>query len=57
MTPAGALGLVRIARPLLEAFAGTLGLLASRGVVSALSRTAPAIAALVVSVSVTVGSG
>ncbi|MDH3423684.1 MAG: ABC transporter permease, partial [Gemmatimonadota bacterium] len=57
VTPAGALVLLRIARPLLEAVGGTLGLIASRGVVSALSRTAPAIAALVVAVSVTVGLG
>ncbi|MDH3272575.1 MAG: ABC transporter permease [Gemmatimonadota bacterium] len=57
VTPAGALILVRISRPLLEAVGGTLGLIASRGVVSALSRTAPAIAALVVAVSVTVGLG
>jgi putative ABC transport system permease protein len=57
VTPAGALVLVRLIRPLLEAVGGTLGLVASRGVVNALSRTAPAIAALVVSVSVTVGLG
>lgn len=57
MTPAGALVLLRAVRPLLEAVGGTLGLLASRGLVGALSRTAPAIAALVVAVSVTVGLG
>jgi putative ABC transport system permease protein len=57
VTPAGALVLLRAMRPLLQRLGGTLGLIASRGVVSALSRTAPAIAALVVSVSVTVGLG
>jgi putative ABC transport system permease protein len=57
VTPAGALVLLRAMRPLLQRVGGTLGLIASRGVVSALSRTAPAIAALVVSVSVTVGLG
>jgi putative ABC transport system permease protein len=56
-TPAGALVLVRLIRPALEAAGGTLGALASRGVIAALSRTAPAIAALVVAVSVTVGLG
>ena len=57
VTPLGTLALVRVLRPLLQRLGGTLGLLASRGVVSALSRTAPAIAALVVAVSVTVGLG
>jgi len=57
VTPAGALVILRVLRPLLHRVGGTLGLLASRGVVSALSRTAPAIAALVVAVSVTVGLG
>jgi putative ABC transport system permease protein len=44
-------------RPALRLLGGTVGLMASRGVVSSLSRTAPAIAALVVAVSVTVGLG
>jgi len=56
-TPAAALVLLRLLRPPLEALGGTLGLMAARGVVGALSRTAPAIAALVVAVSVTVGLG
>jgi putative ABC transport system permease protein len=56
-TPAGALLLLRTLRLPLEKLGGTLGLMASRGVVGALSRTAPAIAALVVAVSVTVGLG
>ena len=57
LTPAGAVLLVRALRPPLRLLGGTLGLIASRGVVSSLSRTAPAIAALVVAVSVTVGLG
>ena len=36
---------------------GILGVMAARGVVTAMSRTAPALAALVVAVSVTVGLG
>jgi putative ABC transport system permease protein len=57
LTPAGAVLLLRAARPLLRRVGGTVALIASRGVVSSLSRTAPAIAALVVAVSVTVGLG
>lgn len=56
-TPAGTLVLVAAVRPLLGWAAGTLGLMAARGVGTSLSRTAPAIAALVVAVSVTVGLG
>lgn len=56
-TPAGTLVLVAAVRPLLGRVAGTLGLIAARGVGTSLSRTAPAIAALVVAVSVTVGLG
>jgi len=56
MAPAGALVLFRATRPVLG-LGGTLGVMASRSVVAALSRTAPAIAALVVAVSVTVGLG
>jgi putative ABC transport system permease protein len=55
--PAGALLLLRATRPLLGAVGGTLGLMASRGLVRGLSRTAPAVAALAVAVSVTVGLG
>ena len=57
ITPAGTLFLVELSRPLMRRAGGTLGLMASRGVVTTLSRTAPAIAALVVAVSVTVGLG
>jgi putative ABC transport system permease protein len=57
ITPAGTLVLMAVLRPVLRALGGTLGVMAGRGVGSSLSRTAPAIAALVVSVSVTVGLG
>ena len=57
MTPAGTVLLVGVVRPVLGRVAGTLGVMASRGVGSSLSRTAPAVAALVVAVSVTVGLG
>jgi putative ABC transport system permease protein len=57
LTPAGAVLLLRLVRPVLRRFGGTVALIAARGVVGSLSRTAPAIAALVVSVSVTVGLG
>jgi putative ABC transport system permease protein len=57
LTPAGAVLLLRLVRPLLGRVGGTVGLIASRGVVASLSRTAPAVAALVVAVSVTVGLG
>ncbi len=57
LTPAGTLFLVGLSRPLMRRAGGTLALMASRGVVTTLSRTAPAIAALVVAVSVTVGLG
>jgi putative ABC transport system permease protein len=57
LTPAGTVLLVRLARPVLHRVGGTIGLVAARGVVSSLTRTAPAITALVVAVSVTVGLG
>ncbi|HSW30133.1 MAG TPA: FtsX-like permease family protein [Longimicrobiales bacterium] len=57
MTPLGTVGLVRSARPALARGGGILGTMASRGVVTAMSRTAPAVASLVVAVSVTVGLG
>jgi putative ABC transport system permease protein len=57
LTPAGTVALVRVLRPLLLRGGGMLGAMAGRGVVTALSRTAPAVAALVVAVSVTVGLG
>jgi putative ABC transport system permease protein len=57
LTPAGAVALVGLVRPLVGRSLGILGTMSARGVVTALSRTAPAIAALVVAVSVTVGLG
>lgn len=57
LTPLGMVLIVRGARPTLARAGGILGTMASRGVVTALSRTAPAVAALVVAVSVTVGLG
>lgn len=57
LTPLGTVLLVDLARPVLARAAGILGTMASRGVVTAMSRTAPAVAALVVAVSVTVGLG
>jgi putative ABC transport system permease protein len=57
LAPAGAVLLVGVLRPAAARWMGILGTMAARGVVTALSRTAPAIAALVVAVSVTVGLG
>jgi putative ABC transport system permease protein len=57
LTPGGAVLLVRALTPPLRVAGGAIGLMASRGVIGSLSRTAPAIAALVVAVSVTVGLG
>jgi len=56
-TPASTLVLLALLKPLIGRFFGSIGLMASRGVGNNLSRTAPAIAALVVAVSVTVGLG
>lgn len=56
-TPGGTLVVVRLARPALTALLGVEGTMAARGVGASLSRTGPAIAALVVAVSVTVGLG
>lgn len=57
VVPLGTVALVGLLRPWLARGAGILGTMASRGVVTALSRTAPAVASLVVAVSVTVGLG
>ena len=57
VTPAATLVMVASVLPLLRKSAGTIGVMAVRGVGTSLSRTAPAIAALVVAVSVTVGLG
>lgn len=57
ITPFGTLQVVRFLGPLIRAIGGTLGVMAARGVGTSLSRTAPAVGALVVAVSVTVGLG
>jgi putative ABC transport system permease protein len=57
LTPVGTVWGVSLATPVLSRLAGVLGRMAGRGVTAALSRTAPAISALVVAVSVTVGLG
>ena len=57
ITPLGTVALVELVKPTLAACFGTLGSMAVRGIRTTLSRTAPAIAALVISVSVTVGLG
>ena len=57
LTPLGTLLVTAAVRPLLIRVSGAIGLIAARGVVRTLGRTAPAIAALSVAVSVTVGLG
>ncbi len=57
LTPAGTVLLVRASRPLLRSGGGLVGVMAGRGILTSLGRTAPAVAALVVAVSVTVGLG
>ena len=57
LTPGAAVVLVHGLHPVLAAIAGVLGRLAARGVVASLSRTAVAIAALMVSIAATVGVG
>jgi putative ABC transport system permease protein len=57
LTPLTTAILMRILAPPARRVVGILGVMATRGVVTAMSRTAPAMAALVVAVSVTVGLG
>ncbi len=57
LTPLATMALVRLFRPILSRTVGILGTMAVRGVSTSLSRTAPAVAALVVAVAVTVGLG
>ncbi len=57
LTPLTTSILMRLGGPLAKRGGGILGALAARGVVASMSRTAPAMAALVVAVSVTVGLG
>ena len=55
LTPLVTIGLMRAATPLTSLVAGSLGRIATRTVVKAVSRTGVAIAALMVAVSVTIG--
>ncbi len=57
VAPAAALGLLRLLHPVAAAALGTLGRLAARGIVASLSRTAVAIAALMIAVSAAIGVG
>jgi len=57
LTPLTTALIMGVAAPLANRTVGILGAMAARGVVAAMSRTAPAMAALVVAVSVTVGLG
>lgn len=57
LVPLGTLALVRLLRPRVARLLGLQGAMAARGVVASLSRTAPAVAALSIAVSVTVGLG
>jgi len=57
LTPLAVMGLARAARPVLDRLVGVLGRMAARGVVTSLSRTGVAIAALTVAVAATVGVG
>jgi putative ABC transport system permease protein len=57
VAPAAALGLLRVLHPVAAAVFGTLGRLATRGIVAALSRTSVAIAALMIAVSAAIGVG
>ncbi|MDA1193118.1 MAG: ABC transporter permease, partial [Candidatus Poribacteria bacterium] len=55
--PLATVGAMAVARPVMAGAFGVLGAMATRGVVSTLSRTGVAIAALMIAVSVTVGVG
>ena len=57
VAPAAALGLLRLLHPAAAAAFGTLGRLATRGIVAAFSRTSVAIAALMIAVSAAIGVG
>ncbi|HEY7041187.1 MAG TPA: FtsX-like permease family protein [Methylomirabilota bacterium] len=57
VAPAAALVLLRLLHPAAAAVFGTLGRLATRGIVAALSRTSVAIAALMIAVSAAIGVG
>lgn len=57
LTPVATIGIVRLAQPLAGAAFGVLGRMATRGVTAALSRTAVAMAALMIAVAASVGVG
>ncbi|PQJ35925.1 permease [Salinibacter sp. 10B] len=57
VTPLAVMGLAKAFRPLLDRLFGVLGRMAARGVVTSLSRTGVAIAALMVAVAATIGVG
>lgn len=57
LAPAATTGLAHLVRRPLRAGIGVVGAMAARGVVTALSRTGPAMVALVIGVSVAVGIG
>ena len=57
VTPLAVMGLARAARPVLGRLFGVLGRMAARGVVTSLSRTGVAVAALMVAVAATIGVG
>jgi len=57
VTPLAVMGLARAARPVLGRLFGVLGRMAARGVVTSLSRTGVAIAALMVAIAATIGVG
>lgn len=57
LTPLAVVAMMRLGRPALGRAFGLLGTMAARDVVSALSRTAVAVAALMVAISVSIGVG
>ena len=57
LTPAAIVAGARVLRPLLGRVVGVIGRMATRGVVTALSRTSVAIAALMIAIAATVGVG
>jgi putative ABC transport system permease protein len=57
LTPAVTVGVVRLSQPLAGGMFGVLGRMATRGVTAALSRTAVAVAALMIAVAASVGVG
>jgi len=57
VTPLAVMGLARAARPALGRLFGVLGRMAARGVVTSLSRTGVAVAALMVAIAATIGVG